>query len=252
MTIQTQQRVQSIVTQFRNYDQCVKDWLGGFPSKEDGSPTPVVVATPDRAFSAMQTLLQIKGIQVPDGIKSIPLPFISLTSGSIEFDPSRFHGNASMVLGTTSDKDVTYSHKFPMPYNISYRAEFWTKNQESMNAFRYWIAVDYSPGHENFLTVDLSDVWPAWKRKLVPITNDGLRFVGEHEPAEKHRVLRMVAEFKMKAWIVPPITITKNIHKIIVDTYLTHSTADDIRYVTGPEVDANPGIYNQVDHDEIT
>lgn len=247
MSLPTQHRAQSIVTQFRNYDQCVYNWLSKFPSQADGTPTPIVVATPDRAFSAMAVLLKKRGVPVSDDIKSIPLPFISITTGNLEFDPSRFHGPAARIpLGMSPDKRTAYSVKYPMPYNISYRVEFWAKNMETLNAFKYWAAVDFTPGHENFLTVDLSDVWPAWKNKIVPITNNGSRFVGDLEPAEGHRVLRQVAEFELKGWIIAPVNTAKTVHQIIVDTYLAKTNADLARAV-GDQIDEDPD-YDLVDH----
>lgn len=250
MTLPAQKRISSIVSQFRNYDLCVRDWLSTFPTDDQGSPIPVVSATPDRAFSAMNLLLKLKGLgngETP--IKNIPLPFISVASGDLSFDPSRFHGQVDVFLGRTKDNTASYSVRHPIPYNINYRAEFWTKNMEPMNAFKFWWAADALPGHENFLTVDLSNVWPFWKAKLVPLENRGMKFVGELEPAEGHRVIRMVADFTLKAWIIPPITTTKNVHKIILDMYLA-KTQTDISAVTGTEVDDNPALFENVGHFE--
>lgn len=183
-------------------------------------------------------------------IKSIPLPFISVSSGRIEHDPARYHGPVRIPLGTTEDGTSSYDVGHPLPFNITYRVEVWAKNQEILNVYKYWLAVSFDRGYERMLEVDLSDVWPLWSRKLIPIANNGINFVGEHEPDEGHRVLRIVNEFTLKGWIIPPIVGTKPVHRIIVDVYNAKLDAD-ISDVTGPEVEEDPISFEPLDHYEI-
>lgn len=232
-------RIQSVVSQFRNYDKCVFDWLATVPVADDGQPIPVVMATPDRAFSAVNILLKQRGITTSDNSpKNIPLPFISVSSNSIQIDPSRFHGPVSLVLGRTADNRTGYSTSHPLPWNISYRAEFWSKNTESLNVFKLWLAASYRQGYESFIPVDLSNVWPMWGSKLVAVNNDGARFVGVAEPEEGHRVNRMAADFTLKAWITPPILEKKTVLRVITKIYAA-KTAADLALATGTSVDSD-------------
>ncbi len=246
-----QQRIQSIVSQFRNYDDCVRRWLQTFPSQDDGSPIPVVMSTPDRAFAAMSTLLAAQGRDMSGAtVKNIPLPFISVTSGNILFDGARYHGPTSIILGKTEGRVESFSVDHPLPYNISYRVEFWSKNMEPMNALKLWWTASFAQGYEQYLQADLSNVWPAWTSKSIPITNDGMRFVGELEPEAGHRVIRMVGEIVLKGWVIPPVKRAKNIHKIIVNIYAAKQS-EDIQRVTAAVVDARPDLYELIDTAEI-
>jgi hypothetical protein len=243
----SRQRIQSVVSQFRNYDKAVHDWLASAPVMDDGRPVPVVVATPDRAFSAMNLLLRNKGDVTGDvQPKNIPLPFISLSPGSLTFDGSRYHGPVDITLGSTSDRKSNYYTSHPLPWNIAYRAEFWSKNMEPMNVLKLWWTSGYRQGYESFIPVDLSNVWPTWNRKLIPVSNDGLRFSGDAEPEEGHRVIRYTADFELKAWITPPVLEGKTVLKIITNIYLAKTNAD-LKSATGPIVDDNPAIFDLID-----
>lgn len=243
----SQKRIQSIVSQFRNYDKAIYDWLSEAPTLDDGSPVPVVFATPDRAFSAMNLLLKTRGYTTTDLTpKSIPLPFISVTSNSIQFDPSRFHGPVTMEIGKSDDNRSVYTTKFPIPYDIGYRVEFWAKNEDTLNIFKLWMATGYSVGFENFIDVDLSNIWPFWKRRIVAVRNDGMRFSGNYEPEEGHRVLRAVADMSVNAWIISDIKETKSVHKIMSGIFIAKSYAD-VASVTSEEVDVKPELYELID-----
>lgn len=239
-------RISSLVSQFRNYDQCVETWLQDLPSKDDGDPIPVVMATPDRAFAAVATLLNIKGL-APNKIpyKSIPLPFVSVSSGSIAFDPERYHGPVRINIGTTAGREESYQAPHPLPYNITYRVEYWSKTITALNSFKLWMAASFANGYEQFIPVDLSDYWEGFRRKLIPITNDGLRFVGELEPEDGHRVLREIQEFTLKGWVIPPPIRTKNVHQIIVETYLAKTRADLQSDVE--TIENSPDLFDKVD-----
>lgn len=244
--MEKQRRIQSVVSQFRNYDKAVFDWLSSVPTNDDGSPVPVVMATPDRAFSAINILLRERGITTGDNSpKNIPLPFISVASNTLELDPNRYHGPVDYVLGATKDNSSVFHTKHPLPWNISYRAEFWSKNMESMNVFKLWLATSFNEGYETMIPADLSNVWPKWTKKLIPVDNEGARFVGIAEPEEGHRVNRMAADFTLKAWITPTILETKNIHQIITDIYSAKKYVD-LGSATSEDI-ANTDIFDRLD-----
>lgn len=222
------------------------DWVSTAPVMDDGSPVPVVFATPDRAFAAMNTLLKTKGEVVNDVTpKNIPLPFISITSSGIQFDASRYHGPVAYNLGVAKDGQSVFTTVHPVPYDIAYRIEFWAKNEEVMNVFKLWLTSSFTFGHEQFIDVNLADVWPGWSKKIVPLRNDRMRFSGIAEPEEGHRIIRNVADMSMGAWVVTDIKETKSVHKIISGIY-TAKTNADIHAVTSEEVEVSPDIYDLV------
>lgn len=241
-------RISSLTTQFRSYDQGVSDWIKSWlPSLDDGKDIPLVIAPPDRAFAAMARLLKL-GSSDTVNIRSIPLPFVSVSPGRLVMDPGRYHGPARINLGRTDNVSYVVGH--PLPYDISYRVEYWSKNVESMNAMRLMQGLAYQQGYEAFIPVDLSDVWPAWSRRLIPIENDtSIMSLEVDADGEGHRIVRSIMTTTLKAWLIPDIKEVKNVHQIIVDTYVAHNR-ENLRDVAGDEVDSDPG-YLKVDTQTI-
>jgi len=242
----TQARLNALNTQFRAYDAGFQSWLrDGLPVKEDGKPIPVVVATPDRAFAAMAHMLAgERGAPVKD-IKNIPLPFVSVAPGGrIQFDQLRWQGPVSLILGRKTDaqgSSSTYTMRWPLPFNISYKIEFWTKNVETMNALKLWAAIQFWQGIEAFVNFDLSSIWPTWTRKLIPLLNEGFHDLTDLEPEDGPRVVRSSLEVTAKAWISTGYSQVKNVLKIFVDYYIADTDAD--LTVGGDVVEANPDTY---------
>lgn len=234
-------RISSLTTQFRSYDEGLTGWIKSFlPSLDDGKDIPLVIAPPDRAFAAMSRLL---GSTDYNNIKAIPLPFVSVAPGRLTLDPGRYHGPARIRLGRTDDWGESYMIPHPLPYDINYRIEYWSKNIESMNAIRLLQGLAFTQGYEAFIPINMSQVWPAWGRRLVPVENDtSIMNLEVDADGEGHRIVRSILSCTLKAWLVPDVVRTKNVHRIITDCYLAHTRAD--MNTPGDEVDDNPDFTN--------
>lgn len=238
----SQVRLNALNTQLRAYDAGFQAWLrDGLPVKEDGKPIPVVVATPDRAFAAMQHLLYGERAAPVKDIKNIPLPFVSISPGAIQFDQLRWQGRVRLILGRNADSSATYTMQWPLPFNISYKIEFWSKNVETMNALKLWSSIQFDQGIEAFVHFDLSSIWPTWKAKLIPLLHEGFQDLSDLEPDEGQRVVRGSLSVTAKAWISTGYESVKNILKVFTDVYIADTNAD--LTVGGAVVEATPDTY---------
>lgn len=241
MTTVVSNQLDAVISQFRQYDQGVVDFLNeGLPIKQDGKGVPVVMASPDRAFAAMQHLLGV------DDIKNIPLPFISIVRTRVQHDPVRFHGPQTFFrkIATSRGGEFTYNARFPLPYDITYQIEFWAKNRETLNALELWMACQFVNGFETFITIDFTEVWPSWKTKKIPFENEGIQDNSDLEPQGEHRVLRFTQQLTAKSWILGTIEEVKAVHTIFQDLYLTDTTTV-LPGVTGGDVDADPATFRK-------
>lgn len=229
------QSLSETADQIRSLDVAVRVWAEAAPLLEDGKSIPVVFATPDRAFSAMQHALSGR---LPEGrsetVKKIPLPFASISRGNLLYDSNRFRGVNTKFnkLATTSDKLTALQAPFPLPYDISYRVEFWTKNHISGNKLQVYSALSFQ-SHEMFLPVDYANVWPNWGIKLISYENDGIIDNSELEPGEGERVFRFTQTMTAKAWLlsdVDPVKTAATIHidKVFVTGSLNGVTVEDV------------------------
>ena len=249
MTDVTTNRVDAIVTQLRQYDQGLKDWVqNGVPVKQDGKPPPVIFSTPHRAFAAMQHLLKGElGSRVND-LKNIPLPFISITRTRIMYDPERFHGPNTEFrkLATSADLGSVYKSQFPLPYDVTYDVNVWAKNRETLNAYQLWSMLQFKNGFETFVSIRLDEVWASWRTKSIPFETEGITDNSDLEPQEGHRVLRFTQQLTAKAWLLCEVEEVKAVHEILQDFYLVEDCTVDLQTTTAAGVDGDPDTYDKV------
>lgn len=209
--------INSIHSQLRAYDQAVKNWLETFPSKDDGTTVPVVVSTPDRAFSSMRNLMVSKGHPENMPVRSIPLPFISLYRTGAQFDARRNMG-ASGHVPKTFDYGNTRNlqGRFPLAYILEYRVEMWAKNQQTLNTFQEHLSLAFNTGFENFISADLSSAG-YYEDFSVPLVNEGIIFSGVEEPEQGHRVMRQILNMSLRSWIFGPRSEVGKVGQIIID-----------------------------------
>lgn len=216
----------SIISQLRAYDQALKDWLTGFPSRDNGDEIDVVMSTPDRAFASMKRLMETRGARSADiPIRNIPLPFISVYRVGTNFDPARNRGYSKVNLGTDSSGNVVQM-KHPLPFTFDYRVEFWAKNQQTLSILQQYASLGFTSGFERFLPVDLS-AGGYYSDLQTPIVNNGTIFTGVEEPEENHRVLREVLNIQMRGWLFNPLGSVAQIEQIIID-YCDDTSGEEV------------------------
>lgn len=209
--------INSIHSQLRAYDQAIKNWLETFPSKDDGTTVPVVVSTPDRAFSSMRNLMVAKGHPENMPVRNIPLPFISLYRTGAQFDARRNMGASGHVPNTFGYGNTkNLQGRFPLAYLLEYRVEMWAKNQQTLNTFQEHIAIGFSTGFENVISADMSEAG-YYDDFQVPLVNNGIIFSGVEEPEQGHRVMRQVLNMNLRGWIFGPRSEVGKVGEIIID-----------------------------------
>ena len=222
----TQELISSVHSQMRAYDKAIKIWLETFPCKDDGTTVPVVVSTPDRAFSSMRNLMVAKGHPENMPIRNIPLPFISLYRTGGQFDPIRNMGASGHVPYTyASNSGSKAVARHPISYIIDYRIEMWAKNQQTLNIFQDYISLQFNTGFENYISADLSGLG-YYEDFKVPLVNNGFLFSGIEEPEQGHRVLRQILNVNLRCWIFAPLGTVGTVGEIIVD--YCDNTVDEV------------------------
>lgn len=240
-------KIKDVVSQIRSYDQSVNDWVQSAPLLEDGKPLRVVFATPDRAFAAMQHIVQGRVSEnIEEMMRNVPLPFCSIHRSSFTFDPERFHGTSNYfrALGANPAATKIYQSKFPHPYDITYQIEFWAKNREALNVLQIWSSTQFE-SFEIFLDVNFRDSWESWGTKAIPFENEGIVDHSNLEPGEGERVLRFSQGLTAKAWLVHEINTVPSVLEILQDVYVTASDValDDL---TADIIDNNPDDYPRI------
>jgi hypothetical protein len=236
-----------VVDQFRPFDSAVRDWLRTAPLNKGGKMVPIVFAGPDGAFAAMEELLEESlGEDLAEKARNIPLPFMSIQRGGIQFDPERFHGASTMIsgflLGYSPDAKKSFRMKWPKPYDWSYKVEVWTKNRMTRNIFEGWMLQQFE-SFELLLEANFdrgSDNTDLIGRKLIPFENQGIVDNSDLEPEDGERILRYTLEMLCKGWIHGDITEVGTVLEIYSDIYTVEDSGIDLSTVTAAQVAANP------------
>lgn len=119
-------------TFFRVYDQGISNWINNI-AIINGDIVPHVMASPQRAFSAMRDVLVTQNKLPEDAtLDMIPLPFISIQRGSPALN-LKYWSRANMrnLRFTDSSKKYTQQAHFPQPFLLPYTIEVWSKLVQS-------------------------------------------------------------------------------------------------------------------------
>lgn len=232
----------------KEYDKSLATWASRAPLMEDGKPIPVIWASPDRAFSTMQSVLDEGRFTAyqSEAQTNIPLPFISIERSQFRFDPSRFHGANALFrkLARSVDGKTYYQSRFPIPYDIDYSINFWCKNNiTSKNQLIQYcnLAFWQGNGFEILLEVDFSNLSELYGKKIIPfeseviMDNSDLEVQGENE-----RILRFTQSMTAKAWFQGAPTEVGAVLEVITDSYLVLGN-QDLSTVTAEQIYADNG-----------
>jgi hypothetical protein len=227
----------------KEYDKSLANWASRAPLMEDGKPIPVIWASPDRAFSTMQQVLNEGRFTEyqSESQTNIPLPFISIERSQFRFDPARYHGANALFrkLARSLDGKTYYQSRFPIPYDIDYTVNFWCKNNiTSKNQLTQYCNLSFWEGNgfEMLLEVDFSELFESYGIKLIPfeseviMDNSDLEVLGDGE-----RVLRFTQSLTAKSWFQGTPTQVGAVLEVITDSYLTLGN-QDISTVTAEQV----------------
>jgi hypothetical protein len=114
-----------------------------------------------------------------------------------------WHGN---------DQNEVFTLPFPLPYDLTYQVDFYTKTQQDMQWLRGAFLSRFSYTDETFLTNE----FPGYGTKLIPIQLSRIDDLTDLEPDERRREIRNTATFTAKAWIFRVPLLKKTIRTINV------------------------------------
>jgi len=110
------------------------------------------------------------------------------------------------------DRSEVYVLPFPIPYDLTYQVDIWTKTQQDMQWLRSSLLSRFPYADETFLRATFG----GYGDKVIPLRLDRVDDTTDLEPDEGHRQLRNTVTFTAKAWIFQvPIQI-KTIQSINV------------------------------------
>lgn len=210
----------AIVDQFILYDEGVKRWVRQL--MVNGESILTVIASPDRAFAAMQRLLdKRKGEKSARTKRAIPLPASSIQRTTESFDLMRFYGQNNKFRKRTPFADAARTKKYevvaPKPYDFAYQIEYWCRWNKTASKIRTWILQQFQ-SHETFLLVDLTPIDKIWGRKAIPVQLDNISDTSDLEPGEAaERRVRLTVTFTLKGWIFVPKVAKHTVHTVCVD-----------------------------------
>lgn len=195
----------------------------------NGKPVPLVFASPERAFSEMETILdRSRGTGVVSQMRggNIPLPFCSLSEvGSGEYDGTRDHAGTMRAAFVTSDLEFGYNVDWPTPIKLTYQLDFWCKTQNQSWFFRDLVRRFFKL-QVSYVEIDFNS--PVWTTQLKEVP-DEVRFLGSRripikvlswanssnlEPADGFRDIRVSFSYTADAWMARGYTKVPLVHTI--------------------------------------
>jgi len=219
-------------TCLRIMDKAMLEWLQSIRFR--GQEPTLVAGWKSRYFSSVK---EMHGDKRLGDKQQVPLPMIALLNQGLSPDPSRFvFGNVRRLGPGAADETNTIYHgtppneegvlflPWPLPVDITYQIELWTKEQQDMRYLRTALLMQWSTHPtETYLRV----VFPApYGEKLIPLQFERDDNISDLEPGEQERRLRHAFTVTMKGWLfkVPILQKTiKNAHVVFL-----HGSYDEL------------------------
>lgn len=202
-------------TSLRLIDEAVVGWLSGIRFR-DQTPR-VVTGWTSREFAQhheidpKQQTKQAHSWPVISVFMSSITPDLSRRSVSqisaLGFDaaspahnqPCGTSGNLRIKHGTSDDE--LFVLPFPLPYEMSYQIDIWTKTQQDMQWLRSAILSRFPYVDEGFLKIEFPKGKPGYGSKLIPIKLGRVDDLTDLEPDEGRREIRNTISFTALGWI---------------------------------------------------
>lgn len=220
------------------YDHAIACFLAqmrfDYATREDDEriePLRVVKASPERAFADLRERFEETidtGAAYTDFEKDqeqIALPIASFMRTDLMVDMTRFNPNdVRKVDYLTQDQSEAYTHKWPLPYNISYQVDFWTRYESTLDSIRVWLMMQFMGGNFRLTPVDFRDVSRFYGIKNVYTRFDGINDTSDLEPGTEPRIERATTTLEMQGWIFYPIEVVKTVLSGQVDVSIVPCT----------------------------
>jgi hypothetical protein len=107
-----------------------------------------------------------------------------------------YHAMDSKIYAN-SERTELFILPFPLPYDLSYQIDLWTKTQQDMQALRTSLLCRFPFTDETYLTLPV----PGYGSQLLRLTLNRIDDVTDLEPGEGDRELRNTVSLTAHAWI---------------------------------------------------
>lgn len=199
---------------FIQYDKAIQDYLtmDVYPdptNKGSEKITLVPIAGPPRAEYATQDKMNADGENPGDRRnQTITVPSIAMSRLNFIFKPSRWTKARFRKLSYTEEGRRVIQSDEPMPFDVMYQIDIWTKNRTTMNQILRNMALKFL-SRDVWLKVNLGG---PWGERSIPLIwqagPDELTELDHGSHGNMERRLRSVITLVLQAWIMPdPVTI---------------------------------------------
>jgi hypothetical protein len=107
-----------------------------------------------------------------------------------------YHAMDSKIYAN-SERTEMYILPFPLPFDIAYQIDLWTKTQQDMQALRTSLLCRFAYVDETYLTLQV----PGYGAQILRLTLNRIDDVTDIEPGENDRELRNTVSITAHAWI---------------------------------------------------
>jgi len=207
--------------QLRLYDEAICGLLSqmrfDYGAREDCidiQPLRVIKSSPERAFADFRRDKDFSPDVTDYEIQQeqIALPLASFTRSDLTVDMLRFKSVKKRNTGyLRQDKDEIYQYRFPLPYNITYQVDFWTRYESTLDAIKVWVMLRFPHGNYLYLPVDFREISKHYAIQNVYTQFGGITDTSDLEPGSEQRIIRATMTLDLQGWIFFPVEIVKSV-----------------------------------------
>lgn len=222
--------------QLQIYDRSVAEWMRSMPSRNAEKTVPVVMETPERAFSRMSEVLKDHSDESRERQRTLPLPMISVHRQDLSYDPNRFMSgtqNLTRLGYVDKNKSAVFQSEAPWPINIGYQIDFISRYIETANFWSIWVS-RFFKNQLGYLLVDFSSYWYGWGKKLVPLRYETLADASNMAPGNQDRYIRKSLSCVLEGWVLGDFSVLKTVLEVQTD-FRDATSIEDLTKPVTPE-----------------
>lgn len=149
------------------------------------------------------------------------IPRISIMRLDVAPDPDRQRPTNLRLrgVGHTTDMKRVYSSPLPIPINIDYQIDFWTRRISEMNRWEIQFNTDFQQ-QVHYITMEVDDLFQT--KYIGLLAAAGLEDNSDLEPGEDRPSYRKTARITAPTWIFPTadqIESDPAVQEILADVY---------------------------------
>jgi hypothetical protein len=223
-----------LTDQLKLYDESLCRFLTqmrfdyGSVEEADILPLRVIKASPERAFADIRDRSDTELTVYEESQDQLPLPIASFTRTDLTVDMTRFKAvtnrsplnMAGIDNFLRKDKDERFTHRWPLPYNISYQVDFWARNESTLDSIRVWLMLKFIGGTYMYLPTDFRGIDRVYGVQNVFTQFGGISDTSDLEAGTEPRVERATTTFDVQGWILFPVDVVKTVLCTEVNVFL--------------------------------